>query len=186
MRILFIIVILFCQSSFAGPLENIEKKVNATTSWQSDFIQTTNGQAVEQGKLYVEKPGKLRFIYKNAPYTIYADGTNLIYYDENIDQPTYMEIDQTPAMLLLKDSLKFIDIGLIKKITTTEKNIQIEIDLPDGSLINLSFDAKSYFLNGWVIKDFQGNVINVSLSNIKVDQPINKGLFEFKRKRFLN
>jgi len=185
MRILLILLIILCQGSFAGPLENIEKKVNTTTSWQSDFIQTTNGQTVETGKLYVEKPGKLRFIYENAPYTIYADGTNLIYYDENIDQPSYMEITQTPAMLLLKNSLKFIDIGLIKNIETTEKTTKITIELPDGSLIKLSFDAKSYSLNGWVIQDFQGNVIDVSLSNIQINKPIDKNLFTFKRKRLL-
>ena len=183
MRILFIYLMFVCAPCTANPIEEIEKKVNATRSWQSEFTQITNGKDVETGKLYIQKPGKMRFIYNNAPYTIYADEKYLIYYDTNIDQPTFMEIDQTPASLLLKKDLKFIDVGVIRHIDKTSDRINLELELPDGSVMILEFDRKTLLLNGWLLNDFQGNHIQVSLSNIRVNAPVDKGVFQFKRKR---
>jgi outer membrane lipoprotein-sorting protein len=183
MRILSIYLLIFCTASFANPIKAIEKKVNSTQSWQSDFIQTTNGTTIEKGKLYVEKPGKLRFIYNDSPYSIYADGKNLIYYDENIKQPTYIELDKTPAALLLKNNLKFIDFGAIQNIEKDAGKITLIMELPDGSVINLYFDSETLLLKGWDLKDFQNNHIQVSLFNTQVNQPVGKEIFTFKRKR---
>jgi len=186
MRILLIYLTFLCAPSIADSIEEIETKINTTQSWQSDFVQITNDKGVEKGKLYVEKPGKLRFIYNDAPYTIYADGKNLIYYDENIDQPTFMEIDQTPAMLLLKNNLRFIDFGAVRHVYKNKDAVNVEMELPDGSVIRLAFDAKTLSLKGWTLDDFQGNHIQVSLSNIRVNVPVDKTVFEFKRKRLTN
>ncbi len=66
-------------------LRRVNASLNSLSTMQAEFVQTgSNGRRVE-GKLYLQKPGRLRFEYKPpAQLEIVADGSSVVIRDRKL------------------------------------------------------------------------------------------------------
>ncbi len=89
-------------------LQNVEKYINNLTTAQGDFKQLTSSGGYATGKFYLSRPGKMRMDY-DAPNNIQlmADGDDLIYYDKDLVQVTYLGLDSSIAGVLVQDKFTF-------------------------------------------------------------------------------
>lgn len=74
---------------------------------RADFVQiASNGEKVE-GRLYIEKPNKIRMEY-NAPSNvlIVGNGDYIVYYDKELDQITNIDYEDIPAAAILANTVK--------------------------------------------------------------------------------
>ena len=88
-------------------VKKIENYLNSIKTMRADFVQiASNGEKVE-GRLYIEKPNKIRMEY-NAPSNvlIVGNGDYIVYYDKELDQITNIDYEDIPAAAILANTVK--------------------------------------------------------------------------------
>ena len=165
--------------------------LNGANSFVADFVQTGADARRSEGKLYVQRPGRMRFEYA-APATleIVADGTSVAIRDRKLATQDMYFLSQTPLKFLLKDKIDLRKDVRILDVTSDKKNAVISIEdkatFGGTSLIKLIFDPRTFVLKQWQVTDPQGYETLVSLFNIDVDQTQDPSLFRIDTDRFLN
>ena len=148
-----------------------------------DFEQKGQDGRVSQGKIYIQKPGKLRFEYA-APATleVIADGSKVAVNDRRLKtQDTYF-IGQTPLKFLLQDKIDLKSDTQILKVLKTPDAVMILLDdhttFGGTSRIRLIFDKDTYELRAWQVRDPQGYETLVTLYNVDLTMKPDPKLFK--------
>lgn len=168
-------------------IRRIETYFNGIKTIKSRFYQTGGG-ASAQGDFYVLKPNKMRLTYDPpSPIEIVADGYYLIFHDKNLEQVTYLDLDDNPAALILKDNLSFAKEGLeIVDFKTETGLVSVTVakkDQPSTGKITLTFKEKPFALKQWVVADARQIETTVTLDNMETNPPVDEKLFKFKDPR---
>jgi outer membrane lipoprotein-sorting protein len=176
------------------PLVAIQKAntyFNAATNMIGDFVQIGPDGKRSEGKIFIQRPGKLRFEYA-APATleIVADGLSVAVHDRKTATKDIYFISQTPLKFLLKDQVdlsrdvKIIDV----KSDPSAVTILVEDKATFGgtSQIKLVFDPVKFTLKQWQVTDPQGYETLVSLFNIDLSKKPDPSLFQITQERVLN
>jgi outer membrane lipoprotein-sorting protein len=181
----------------AGPLneQQIVAKANAyfnsISSLVGDFVQTGGDGRRLGGKLYMQRPGKIRFEY-DAPATIevVADGTSVAVRDRKLATQDLYSISQTPLKFLLRER---IDLGSdirIVGVSNEPEGARIALEdrstLGGTSKITLFFDQAVENLLRWRIVDPQGFTTIVALSNLDKTHSVDNRLFVINYERMLD
>ena len=164
-------------------IQRIESYLNALHTLEARFVQNNPDGSYALGKLYLKRPGQLRFEYDPPiPLRLYANGDWLIHVDTELEQVSYYPLDETPAHFLLRK-----DISLRKglKVRHYERAAQvIRVELvdeknPDIGSVTLTFADSPLQLRAWTVSDAQGLRTELALIDARFDGPIDPGLFEF-------
>jgi outer membrane lipoprotein-sorting protein len=155
---------------------------NAARFMTADFVQVGVDGRRSEGKLYVSKPGKLRFEYAQpATMEIIADGVSVAIRDRQLQTQQIYFIGQTPLKFLLQEHLK---LKRDVKITNVSSDARLTIiTLEDTatfggtSKIKLAFENKNFGLKQWEVTDPQGYQTLVSLHNVDLKSVPDIGLF---------
>jgi outer membrane lipoprotein-sorting protein len=164
---------------------------NANTTMISDFVQMGADGRRTEGKLYVQKPGRLRFAYADpSPLEIIADGTSVAIRNKKLATQDLYFIGQTPLKFLLKDRIDISRDTRILDVKSTPKanSILIEDKATFGgtSRIKLVFDPKTSALKQWTVIDPQGYETLVSLFNVDLKDKPDPGIFKINQEIFRN
>jgi outer membrane lipoprotein-sorting protein len=165
--------------------------LNSVTTLIADFVQTGAGRRLD-GKLYLFRPGRLRFQYAPpATLQIIADGTSVAIQDRRIKpEPDIVLISQTPLKFLLADKIDLARDTKVLDVSSDPQAIAIKIEdhatFGGTSRIKLIFDPVSFQLRQWLVDDPQGNQTLVSLSNIDTVTRPDPALFKINYERMLN
>jgi len=106
----FTLMLVACFCANGSPASRVDQYLSGLTTWSADFEQRIEGAEgtparKASGHLYLQKPGKFRWIYV-APneQIVLADGKKLWFYDKDLAQANVRDLDATlagsPAMLL--------------------------------------------------------------------------------------
>jgi outer membrane lipoprotein-sorting protein len=172
-------------------VERANTYFNDITSLVGDFVQIGGDGRKLTGKLFLQRPGKIRFEY-DAPATleVVADGSSVAVRDRKLATQDLYSIGQTPLKFLLRDR---IELGRDLKVTeVAPENDAVRISLEDKSTlggtskITLYFDKDVNNLTRWRILDPQGFQTTVSLANIERNKRVDQGLFTINYERILN
>jgi outer membrane lipoprotein-sorting protein len=163
-------------------LERINRSLNGMTTLIGDFSQISADGRRRSGKLYVQRPGKLRFDY-NPPsqLEVVADGSSVAVIDKRVPQQDIYGINQTPLKFLVGER---IDIAKdTKVISVRREKDDVILDIEDKntiagtSKIRIYFSGENFQLKRWVVTDPQGVPTTVNLANLNTQQRPDKGLF---------
>jgi outer membrane lipoprotein-sorting protein len=165
-------------------LSRIEKYLSSITTVAADFIQTSPGGDVSQGKFFLERPGKLRMEYKPPmPILMVANNGDIIYYDKELDQVTHIPMGDTLVGFLARAQVKFDETVVITDFSHAEKVLRITLVQAkrprDGSLA-LEFTDYPLVLRNMIVSDAAGQKTIVALNNARFGSVLDKGLFTFK------
>lgn len=144
---------------------------NSSQVMTADFVQIGADGRRSEGKLYIVKPGRLRFEYAQpATMEIIADGVTVAVRDRKLQtQQTYF-ISDTPIKFLLKTGVNLQRDAKITSISSDDKattiNIEDSATFGGTSKIRLKFDNKNFNLKQWEVTDPQGYQTLVTLHNI--------------------
>ena len=172
-------------------VERANAYFNAITSLVGDFVQVGGDGRKLSGKIYLQRPGKIRFEY-DAPATleVIADGSSVAVRDRKLATQDLYSIGQTPLKFLLRER---IELGRDLKITeVAPENDAVRIALEDKSTlggtskITLYFDKDVNDLTRWRILDPQGFQTMVSLANLERNARVDQKLFTIDYQRILN
>jgi len=155
---------------------------NSAVTMECDFVQIGPDGRRTKGRLYVQRPGRLRFEYASpATLQIIADGTSVAIRDRKLATQDVYFIWQTPLKFLLDDP---IDLNRDTKVVAVQSDPQsVSIFLEDKttfegtSHIRLFFDPKTFALKQWTIIDPQGYQTLVSLFHMNLKAKPDPRLF---------
>ncbi len=165
----------------------VEDYFNGIRSIKSGFYQVSQNGASAEGTFLMKKPNKMRLEYATQPVEIVADGYYLIFHDKKLEQVTYLDLDENPASLIMKDGLSFEKEKL--KIENVEREnglVSLTVfrkDQPQAGKITLVFKDRPLTLKQWRVEDAQGISTLVTLTDTDFNVPLEDESFKFKDPR---
>ncbi len=168
-----------------GDVARAEGYLNEVTNLRARFLQVAPDGATSEGTLSLSRPGHLRLDYDPpSPIVIYANDDWLIYRDKQLDQTSYVDIDSTPAAILIKAHLRLQADGLAVTGVTRRPGV-IEIGVvkqsdPRQGKITLIFSDAPLQLRQWHVIDAQGQQTSVSLFDPHLDAKFSRDWFDYK------
>jgi len=156
----------------------------------ADFVQVGPDGHRAEGKLTVERPGRMRFQF--APpdrLEIVADGRSVAVRDQKMDTQDLYLIAQTPLKFLLADHIDLAKDTRVQRVEVTDNAISILIEdkatLGGSAEIELIFDPDTFVLRQWTVNDAQGLQTVVSLFNTDLTTKPNEALFKIDEQRMI-
>ncbi|MDX2072907.1 MAG: outer membrane lipoprotein carrier protein LolA [Alphaproteobacteria bacterium] len=168
-------------------IERIERYLSGISTIVSDFTQVAPDGSLTNGKFYMSRPGKMRWQYNPpTPVLMVSSGTELIFYDYELEQLSHIPLDGSLISFLAQDKITFGgDVG-ITHFENEASAIRIEVaqkDKPTEGKLMLEFSDKPLTLRNMVVTDATGQTTTVALQNAKFGSEIDPELFVFKDPR---
>jgi outer membrane lipoprotein-sorting protein len=158
----------------------------------ADFVQLSPDGKRSEGKLYVQRPGHMRFQF--APpdrLDIVADGRSVAVRDQKLGTQDLYLIGQTPLKFLLADHIDIAHDTKVTGVTIDPNAVAITIEdkatFGGSATITLVFDPSTFALKQWIVLDSQGLQTVVTLFNIDLTATPDPALFTIdERQRMMN
>ncbi len=153
------------------------------------FTQTAATGATLTGKLFLARPGKIRFQYDKAPLLVVADGKRLSVVDYEVAQVSQWPIRSTPLGVLLDgdaDLAKFAHVsGQVDNGVLVEAR---DPRHPEYGAITLTFARDpaapgGLTLTGWTALDAQNNRTEIALKDVRYNVAVAGSSFAFRDPR---
>jgi outer membrane lipoprotein-sorting protein len=163
-------------------ISRIEEYLNQIRTMEARFLQVSSDGEYSEGDLFFSKPGKMRLEYDDPkPVVIVSDGVNLAYFDKELEQVSYFDLESTQASILLRETVSFLNSEII--VTQFERGpgvLRLTVikgsDPLEGNL-TLIFSDRPLGLKKWTVTDAQGVVTNVSLLGPRFGLSLDPKLF---------
>ena len=151
------------------------------------FLQVSSSSRVSSGKLFMSRPGRMRFEY-DPPEAILmiADGLFLVYIDKDLEQTTHVFLKSTPLSFLVQEKIDFKGDVTVTEINRPPGILQIKIKKtkePELGSIKLVFSDKPLLLRKWVVIDAQNIITTVNLTGIQTGIKLDPKLFTLPTKK---
>ncbi len=156
---------------------------NASPVMTADFVQIGGDGKRSEGKLHVQRAGRVRFEYAEpATMEVVSDGAQVLVRDRKLNTYNLYFIDQTPLKFLLKEKIDLAKDVTVQDVVTDDAGTTILIEdkatFGGTSHLKLIFDSKTFKLRQWQITDPQGYETLISLFNVDQQQTPDPALFK--------
>jgi outer membrane lipoprotein-sorting protein len=162
-------------------LQRVSAAMNAIRTMKGAFVQVGPNGEIDQGQIYVNKPGRMRFEYaKPSPYLIVADGVSVAVGNSEVKTVDRYPLIDNPLSMILDDK---IDLGASTAVSRIERKpgqLIVTAKRDDGTLrgqVTLIFSEPTLELKQWVVTDAQGLQTMITLNNVETGVALNPELF---------
>ena len=151
-------------------LNNISSYLNGLSTLQSEFTQVNPDGTISAGTVYIQRPGRVRFEYKNSKQLMLASGGQVAVFDAKSNQgPQVYPLAQTPLSIILDQNVNLGRKGMVtghseRKNTTVVK--AHDPAHPQYGNIEMVFTSPTE-LRQWVVTDDTGKKTTVILGEMK-------------------
>ncbi|MEO9818866.1 MAG: outer membrane lipoprotein carrier protein LolA [Paracoccaceae bacterium] len=171
------------------PLNDISQYLNDMKTAEATFVQLNDDGTISEGKLYIQRPGKMRFEY-NPPDKAVVMATNntvIVFDPKSNQQAEKYPLKRTPLSIILA---RRVDLGQARMVvdhgydgTATTVTAQ-DPENPEYGNIQLNFTSNPVELRQWIVNDANGGQTTVILGDLKTGGRLPSSLFninEFNR-----
>ena len=166
--------LLFFSKTYADYKEKIIEKLQSTENLVFEFEQNINGK-IENGNCTIEYPKKIYCKYLKNNKILVSNGKSLVIKTKSSFYR--YPLNKTPLDLILDKNFLIKKINNLKEKILNGSYINFAI-IENDTDINVFFNDKTHNLMGWQTKDIYQNTNITYLSSIKVNQEIEKNLFQ--------
>lgn len=162
-------------------LEKLAKSLNSVSTMEASFSQSTDEGDFSRGTMYIKRPDKFRIEYSNGSLLIGNDNI-LKFIDKELREVQQIFISGTPAEFLVRPSLNFFKDVSVLDIISTNSKVEVRIkqtDSGNSGEATLFFNAKTFILEGWKIKDALDKTIEFNLFDHEFGKETSNKLFVF-------
>lgn len=172
-------------------LERIETYLNALSTVSAEFLQVSDDGGTASGKMYLSRPGRMRFEYKPVEpgrpgSLLVADGSFIHFYDANQRQTSDSTIESTLANFFLAKTISLKDAVTVTHLERGANTLEVTLvdakDPGQGKLI-LLFNDEPLQLRQWRVVDGDDVGSTVTLLNPEYGRALAASLFVFKDPR---
>ena len=163
-------------------LAELSAYLNQLATVQSDFTQVNGDGSVSLGKIYIKRPGRVRFEYAPPDKSlVLASAETVAIFDGKSNQPAEeYPLKRTPLNLILAPK---IDLGRAKmvvghnEVENTTRVVAQDPEHPEYGTIELVFTANPVTLRQWIITDDLGQQTTVILGELQPVADLKASLF---------
>ncbi|CRL12541.1 outer membrane lipoprotein carrier protein LolA [Phaeobacter italicus] len=163
-------------------LNEVSQYLNGITTAQAPFSQINDDGSLSTGKLYMHRPGKMRFEYDapNSGVVIAGAGAVVIQDPKSNQPPETYPLKRTPLSLILA---RTVNLGQANMVvghdfdgTSTIVRAQ-DPKNPEYGSIEMMFTDSPVELRKWVIHDGSGGKTTVILGGLETGVTLSSRLF---------
>lgn len=186
LRLLFAPLVLLALSAPALadkiPLKDLSAYLNGLSTVQTDFTQVNADGSVSLGKLYIKRPGRVRFEYAppDRSLVLASSGSVAIFDAKSNLPPEEYPLKRTPLNLILADKIDLararMVVGHLEADNATRVVAQ-DPENPEYGTIELVFTANPLVLRQWVITDDLGQQTTVILGALTEVADLKSSIF---------
>ncbi len=162
-------------------LDKVSSYLDSIRTMEGQFVQIGPQGQIDQGRFYIEKPGKIRFEYAPPyPVLIVSDGTTVFVRNSRLHTVDHYSLADTPLQLVLGND---IDLKRRAEIVGVEhqKNALVISARSHSSRaqgnISLVFSEPDLELRQWTVVDAQGLSTTTVLRDVQQDVSLPDKLF---------
>lgn len=158
-------------------LDKVSAYLNSIRTMKAGFIQTGPDGDDVQGKLYLVKPGRIRFEYDPpAPLLVVSDGRTVAVQNKELKTVDRYPISQTPLDIILGDTIDLKKNSEIVAVQHLQDQLIVKAHTSNFGVhadIALIFAMPSLELRQWTVVDDQGMPTQVVLRDVQtgIDVP---------------
>lgn len=165
------------------PLNTISQYLNGLKTAQGDFTQINDDGSVSTGKIYIKRPGRMRFEYNAPDSAIVVAGSGAVVVDDKKSNqpPETYPLKRTPLSIILARN---VNLGQARMVvghdfdgTATVVTAQDPENAEYGN-IQMKFTGDPVQLRQWVINDGSGSATTVILGELNVGGNLPNRLFD--------
>ncbi len=149
---------------------------------KAKFSQTNHAGDIATGKLFLKKPGKIRFSY-DPPHNLQIVSKQqavLIFDPKNSGSgPLTYPLSSTPLAFLIKNDLSLL-INKNSESVELDNYIFLKVRNPQYHL-RIEFNKRPMSIVGWEFENQMGERISVSLQNIQKNNYISDEIFKTEK-----
>lgn len=165
-------------------LQRMAAYLNGIHTMTARFRQVADNGTVSEGKLWVARPGRMRFEYDPPnPITLISDSSSVYYWDKELQQVSKYELRSTPAWFLLRDPISFdsdMTVTSLQRVATTVGATVVENAQPDAGSLTLVFTENPLTFRQWIVVDQQGKKTTVTLYDLQFGMALDPTLFQYQ------
>jgi len=148
----------------------------------ADFVQVGPDGRRSDGKLYLQKPGRVRFAYNPpSPIELVADGNSVVVRDRKLETQDLYPLSQTPLRFLLADRIDLMKETNVVAVSADDTFVSVQIEekqtLGGTHKVLLMFSVKDMQLKQWTVTDPQGFDTTVALANLDSSKKLDPSMF---------
>jgi outer membrane lipoprotein-sorting protein len=163
-------------------LRRITAYLNGIHTMTGRFRQSSSGGDTVTGRLWMARPGRMRFEYDPpSPVLLIADQFYVYYVDKQLAEMSKVGLKSTPAWFLLRDPISFDDL-LIKSFERNANALAITVIEPtelDNASLTMVFNSQPLALRQWIIVDQQRKTTTVSIFDAQFGMVLDPELFVY-------
>ncbi len=167
------LLLLAATPASATSLADVAVSLKGTTSLAADFTQAGADGRVLAGKLWLARPGKVRFQYDTAKMLLVGNGRTLSFVDYEVRQVSQWPVRRTPLQILLAAEPDLAPIARI--VADSPDGVEVaarDPKRPEFGTLSIRFVRSpgapgGLALAGWTALDAQGGRSEVRLSNVR-------------------
>ena len=161
-------------------LDRISAYLNSIRTLRSEFVQIGPDGNADQGDLYLEKPGRIRFAFRAPnPLSIVATGGRIYVKNARLNTVDNHDLDDTPLGLLLNAKVDLARNRAVLGVTEQDGALIVRARTStnrNNSNITLVFSSPVIELRQWTVKDNQGGVTTVALQGAQTGGSLDQAL----------
>ncbi len=171
-------------ASVPADLARLDGALNSISNFEGNFLQYNPDGTVDRGKIFVSRPGKMRFEFEEPnPLLVVSDGVTLVQHDKLLETTDRVPLSATPLNFFLKENVALSrDTEVISLVKSAE---DIRVSSRDGSgemdgVLTMIFDAQNLAFKAWIVEDVMGGQTVVQLDNLRYNGNIDPRLYVFR------
>ena len=172
----FLTIFFFIVIAEASNKNKIISNLKSTENMTFNFEQTINDKT-ESGKCTIKYPKKIYCAYdgKNKKIMVSTGKSLVIKHLSNGEYYIY-PLKKTPLELILDKTFIISELENLEERIIENKYINFTLN-KDQNIINIFFDLDTLQLIGWQTEDIYQNLVITFVSEIKLNQDIDKNIF---------
>jgi outer membrane lipoprotein-sorting protein len=160
----------------------LNRYLNGLTTVEAPFTQVNADGSISTGKLFIKRPGRVRFEYDPPDRSlVLAGGGQVAIFDAKSNQPPEQyPLSRTPLSLILSEGIDLGKAAMVVGHSEVDATTRLAVQdpkHPDYGMIELVFTPDPVELRQWVITDDLGGQTTVILGNMKKGGELPPSLF---------
>ncbi|MCV2867239.1 outer membrane lipoprotein carrier protein LolA [Defluviimonas sp. WL0002] len=152
-------------------LSELSRYLNGLTTAEAAFTQFNADGTTSEGRVMIQRPGRMRFEYSPDATLVLASGGQLAIFDPKSNQPPEQyPLSKTPLNLILGRN---IDLGRARMVVGHGEQGPLTLvvaqdpEHPEYGTLTLAFSSNPTALRQWTVTDETGNQTTVVLEDLK-------------------
>jgi outer membrane lipoprotein-sorting protein len=168
-------------------LDRVSAYLSSIRSLRGDFVQIGPNGEIDQGRFYLQKPGRLRFEYRPpSPMLIVSDGRTVAVSNSKLKTVDRYPLSATPLDLILGDKIDLRRDNSVMAVVRQPDSLMIEARTSRNRSkpnIVITFSLPQLELRQWTVIDDQGLSTSVALRELETGVALNDTLFVLRDAR---